>query len=69
MARFLSHPANRSPAADASSTEFPQLAPQGLNNYSGAMTRSKMRDASHPEFTCDAALQTIQIAANRFVDS
>ncbi|BAR58263.1 hypothetical protein NK6_5104 [Bradyrhizobium diazoefficiens] len=41
MARFLSHTPAARPAAERFVTQSLQIAPQGLNNYSGRMTRSK----------------------------
>jgi len=41
MARFLSHHACRTPAAERFVTAKMQIAPQGLNNYSGGMTSNK----------------------------
>src|SRR5581483_6935233 len=49
MARFLSHHACRTPRPNASSPIVLQIAPQGLNNYSGGMTRSKCVAASHAQ--------------------
>jgi hypothetical protein len=64
MARFLSHTPAARPRPNASSPISLQIAPQGLNNYSGGMTSSKcaMRHAR------DAALQTAQIAGNQLVN-
>jgi hypothetical protein len=41
MARFLSHTPAARPAAQRFVTSKMQIAPQGLNNYSGEMTRCK----------------------------
>jgi hypothetical protein len=54
-------PANRTPAAERFVTELLQIAPQGLNNYSGGMTRSKCVN----RHTREAGLQIAQIAGNQ----